>query len=66
MKIIKRVLSGFIATATLMTGTAFSVSAAYDNCDVNRDGTVNVRDLAMLQQYLAGNLNGANTIINSM
>lgn len=60
MKKIKRVLSGFIATATLMTGTAFSVSAAYDNCDVNRDGTVNVRDLAMLQQYLAGNLNGAN------
>ncbi len=54
MKKIKGVLSGFIATATLLTATAFPVSADYDNCDVNRDGTVGVADLTILNKYLGG------------
>ncbi len=32
----------------------FSVSAAYDNCDVNRDGDVNMTDLSLLTKYLYG------------
>ncbi|MBQ3566449.1 MAG: trypsin-like peptidase domain-containing protein [Oscillospiraceae bacterium] len=55
MKKIKRVLSGFIATATLLTGTAFPVSATtYDQCDLNKDGYVGVADAAIFNKYLAG------------
>lgn len=52
----KKILSGAIAAVTLATSVGmFQVSATtYDNCDVNRDGVVNVTDLILLEKYLSG------------
>lgn len=48
-------MSTVVATATLMAGTSFHVSA-YDICDVNRDGYVNVRDASAIASYCNGSL----------
>ena len=72
----KKILSGAIAVATLVTSVGmFPVSAAYDVCDVNRDGVVNVRDVSAIASYRAGNVYvpnynqldaDKNLVINSM
>lgn len=72
----KKILSGAIAVATLVTSVGmFPVSAAYDVCDANRDGVVNVRDVAAIASYRVGNVYvpnynqldaDKNLVINSM
>lgn len=53
----KKILSGAISAATLVTSVGmFPVSAAYDVCDVNRDGTVNVRDVSFIARYLSASV----------
>lgn len=54
MKNFKKILSVAIASATLMAGMAFPVSADYDSCDINQDGYVDSSDLVLLRKYLNG------------
>lgn len=54
MKMLKKIMSAVIASATLMAGTAFPVSADYSPYDVNRDGYIGVADLTPIIRYLAG------------
>jgi len=55
MNFLKKFVASAIAVATVMTGTVCSVSATtYDNCDVNRDGYVDMADMITLNKYLYG------------
>lgn len=57
---VKRIKSAVVAIVTAITTiTSVSVmnaSADYDNCDVNRDGVVNMTDLLLLNKYCTGQI----------
>ena len=57
MRRMKRLLAGVAAVAVLCGSVSVMGTSAdtcpYD-CDVNQDGTVNILDAIMLNQYLAG------------
>ena len=59
MKKIKKISSVIFAAATLATSACFpgntALAVTYDPCDVNRDGSVTVRDAAAISSYLNGN-----------
>lgn len=56
--LIKRITALFTAIAVLsvMTTVCSFSASAYDDCDVNHDGDVDVSDLVVISRYLAGNL----------
>ncbi len=55
MSKMKKMFAG-IAAATILCGSfsAMSVSATYDSCDVNQDGTVNMLDSLAISKHLSG------------
>lgn len=59
MKKIKKISSVILAAATLATSVSIpgntALAVTYDPCDVNRDGSVTVRDAAAISSYLNGN-----------
>lgn len=58
MKKIKKISSVILAAATLATSASIpgntALAVTYDPCDVNRDGSVTVRDAAAISRYLNG------------
>ena len=59
MKKMKKISSVILAAATLAASASFpgntALAVTYDPCDVNKDGSVNVRDAAAISSYLNGN-----------
>ena len=78
MKNIKKLaasIATFTTVATMSIGSFSVLATTYDNCDVNRDGVVNVRDISAISRYREGNVYvpdysqldaDKNLVINSM